>query len=196
ILPGTTLFFDPGAGITVQDGGRLVAEGSVYNQVRFTLSPGSTGAWDGIQFLNSMSDNRITYSVIEYGGSPVTNAGMVGLTNSNLLLDHDYFDHTDHRRIRTDNSSLIVRNSEFAEFFPGNAAPTTNNLSEHIWGNGINAGGHLVIENNVFGATKGHNDAIDIGTYQRPGPIPQILNNVFNGGGDDALDLEGDAHVE
>ncbi len=27
-------------------------------------------------------------------------------------------------------------------------------------------------------------------------PIPQILNNVFAGGGDDAMDMTGDAHIE
>jgi hypothetical protein len=196
ILPGTTLFFEPGAGITVQDGGRIVADGTPFQQIRFTLRPGAAGTWDGLQFLNSMSDNRITYAVIEYGGNPTTNNGMVGLTNSRLLLDHDYFDHTDHRRIRFENAWLTVSNSEFADIFPGSIAPTTNNLSEHIWGNGIAAGGQVVIDNNVFGIVKGHNDVIDVGVAQRPGPVFQILNNTFKGGGDDALDLEGDAHIE
>jgi hypothetical protein len=76
--------------------------------------------------------------------------GLVGLTGSNLLLDHDYFDHTDRRRIRTQNSSLIVRNSEFADIFPGATAPTTDNFSEQIWGGGIPAGGQFLIENNIF----------------------------------------------
>jgi hypothetical protein len=195
ILPGTTVFFDPGAGITVQ-GGRLIAEGTRFNEVRFTLYPGATGTWDGLQFLNTMQDNRLTWAVLEYGGSATTNAGMVGLTGSNLLIDHAYFDHADHRRIRTENSSLVVRNSEFADIFPGAQAPTTNNLSEHIWGNGIAPGGQLLIENNVFGTTKGHNDAIDLGVAQLPGPIPQIIGNLFKGGGDDALDLECDAIID
>lgn len=194
VLPGTTLFFDPGAGITVQ-GGRLIAEGNRFNEIRFTLYPGAVGTWDGLQFLNTMQDNRLTWAVIEYGGTTANN-GMVGLTNSKLLIDHAWFDHTDRRRIRAENSSLIVRNSEFADFFPGNQAPTLDNLSEHIYGRGIAAGGQLVIENNIFGATKGYNDAVDLAGGQRPGPIPQILNNLFKGGGDDGLDLDTDAHIE
>ena len=163
--------------------------------IRFTLSPGAAGTWDGLQFLDTMQDNRLTWAVIEYGGTTANN-GMVGLTGSNLLIDHVYFDHTDRRRVRVENSSLVVRNSEFSDIFPGDLAPTTNNLSEHIWGNGIAPGGQLIIENNVFGAVKGHNDAIDLGGAQRPGPVPRIVGNLFRGGGDDALDLECDAHIE
>ena len=194
VLPGTTLFFDPGAGITVQ-GGRLLAEGTRFNEVRFTLYPGAAGTWDGLQLVNTMQDNRLTWAVIEYGGTTANN-GMVALTNSSLLIDHAYFDRTDRRRIRAENSSLVVRNSEFAEFYPGGQTPTLDNLSEHLYARGIAADGQLVIENNVFGATKGHNDAVDIAGAQRPGPIPQVLNNLFKGGGDDALDLDADAHIE
>jgi len=194
ILPGTTLFFDANAGITI-DGGRLLAEGTEFAQIRFTRTIGSTNPWAGIQLLNTMLDNRIAYAIVEYGGL-TTNNGMVGLTGSNLVLDHVTFDHTDRRRIRSENSSLIVRNSVFTEIFPGAQAPTTDNLSEHIWGGGIPAGGHFIVENNLFGAVKGHNDAIDFDTAAGTVPIPQILNNRFEGSGDDALDLETDAYIE
>ena len=194
ILPGTTLFFDANAGITI-DGGRLLAEGAEYAQIRFTRTIGITNPWAGIQLLNSMLDNRITYAIVEYGGL-TTNNGMVGLTASNLVLDHVTFDHTDRRRVRSEDSWLIVRNSLFTEIFPGTQAPTTDNLSEHIWGSGIPAGGHFIIESNVFGAVKGHNDAIDFDTAAGTVPIPQILNNRFEGSGDDALDFETDAYIE
>jgi len=191
IEPGTTLLFYPGARVLVY--GRLVAEGTPYEQIRFTRVPGSGGTWGGIQFLNTMEDNRIAYAVVEYG---VTNNGLVHVENSNLLLDHVTFDHTDRRRLWIANSSLIVRNCLFTDIFGPGQPPSTNNLSEQIWGTGIAPGGQLIIENNIFGTTKGHNDAIDFAGGQRPGPIPQILNNVFMGGGDDALDLEADAHIE
>ena len=125
----------------------------------------------------------------------MTDNGMIGLTNSNLVIDHCTFDHTDRRRIRTQNSSLIVRNSTFTDIFPGATAPTTNNLSEQIWGSAPTTGVFL-IENNTFGTTKGHNDIIDVDGSSRPSTVIQILNNKFLGGGDDALDLEGDAHIE
>ncbi len=113
-----------------------------------------------------------------------------------LELDHVKLDHTDRRRIRSINSSLVVRHSEFTDIFEPGQAPTTDNLSEHIWGQGIPAGGQFVIEHNTFGHITGHNDAIDFDAPRQPNPIPQILHNVFVGGGDDALDLTGDAYIE
>ena len=120
---------------------------------------------------------------------------MVGVVDSNLLLEHSTFDHTERRRIRTLDSSLIVRNCWFTDIFDPGEAPSTDNMSEHIWGRAASTG-WFIIENNVFGLDKGHNDAVDVDGSSRPNPIPQILNNTFLGGGDDALDLESDAHIE
>jgi len=191
IMPGTTVFFDPEAKIVIR--GRLIAEGTEYELIRFTRPPGGADTWNGIQFVNTMRDNRITYAVIEYGR---TNSGMVGLENSNLVLDHVTLDNTDLRRISTINSSLIVSNCVFTDIFGPDEPPTTDNRSEHIWGSGIPEDGYFIIENNVFGTNKGHNDAIDFNGPSRPKPIAQILDNVFLGGGDDALDLGADAHIE
>ncbi|HPD47711.1 MAG TPA: lamin tail domain-containing protein [Anaerohalosphaeraceae bacterium] len=191
IMPGTSVFFDAGASLVVN--GRLVAEGTLYRPIRFTRTPGDAGTWNGIQFIDTMQDNRIRHAIVEYG---VTDNGMVGTTNSSLLLEHVTFDHTGRRRLRTENSSLIVSRCTFTDMFGPGEPPLTDNLSEHIWGGGVPAEGHFIIENNVFGTTKGHNDAIDIDGFARPNPIPQILNNVFLGGGDDALDIECDIHIE
>jgi hypothetical protein len=106
------------------------------------------------------------------------------------------FDNTDLLRINTIDSSLIVSNCVFTDIFGPNEPPTTDNRSEHIWGRGIPQDGYFIIENNIFGATRGHNDAIDFNGPSRPNPIPQIIDNTFMGGGDDALDLETDAHIE
>jgi len=190
ILPGTTIFFDPDAKMNIY--GRLIAEGKEYELIRFTRTPGTGGTWNGIQLANTMQDNRIGYAVIEYGR---TNDSMVGLKNSNLLLDHVTLDNTTLQRIIARDSSLIVRNSTFTDT-PTEGQTLTDNRTEHIWGSGIAAGGWFIIENNVFGTTPGHNDAIDFDGKSRPAPIPQILNNIFMGGGDDALDLECDAHIE
>ena len=191
IMPGTTVFFEPNAKIIIK--GRLIADGTEYELIRFTRTPDTSSTWDGIQFVDTINDNRITYAVVEYGRN---NNGMIGLENSNLLLDHVTLDNTDLRRISTIDSALIVSNSVFTDIFGPNEPPTTDNRSEHIWGSGIPENGHFIIENNVFGTTKGHNDAIDFNGPSRPNPIPQILDNTFKGGGDDALDLETDAHIE
>jgi hypothetical protein len=195
VLPGTTVYFQANTGITV-NGGRIVAEGSEYDRIRFTRVPGTTGTWDGIQIRNSTLDNRLAYAVLEYGTAGVTNAGMVGVSSSRATIDHVYFDKSDRVRLNFNNASLIVRDSEFADIFPGAQPPTTDNDSEHITGTGVMAGGQLLIEGNTFGTTKGHNDAVDINGGARPGPIFVIRNNRFLGGGDDALDLGGDALIE
>ncbi|MGD8787607.1 MAG: CotH kinase family protein, partial [Phycisphaerales bacterium] len=124
IMPGTTVFFEPDTNMNVN--GCLIAEGTEYEMIRFTRTPGTGGTWDGIQFEDTMDDNRITYAAIEYGR---TNDGMIGLEDSSLLLDHVTLDNTDLRRIRTINSSLIVSNSAFTDIFDSNEPPTTNNLS-------------------------------------------------------------------
>ena len=191
IGPGTTVFFDPNVTMTIR--GQLVAEGMEYELLRFTRTPTLEGTWGGLQFVDTTQDNRIAHAVIEYGR---TNEGMVGLENSRLHMDRVTFDHTDLRRIRTIDSSLVVRNSQFTNVVEPGQPPTTNNYSEHIWGSGVPENGEFIIEGNVFGITPGHNDAIDFDGARRPAAIPQILNNVFTGGGDDALDLETDAHVE
>ncbi|MCJ7576735.1 MAG: CotH kinase family protein, partial [Dehalococcoidia bacterium] len=63
IQPGTTLFFEPGKGITIN--GRLLAEGTEFQRIRFTKTPGS-GNWAGFQFLNPVQQSRIAYADMEY----------------------------------------------------------------------------------------------------------------------------------
>jgi len=190
ILPGTTMFFDSDAKIVIK--GCLKAEGTVDEQIRFTRTPGAADAWGGLQFIDTLEDNRISHAVIEYGR---TSSGMIGLEDSNLLIDHVTLDNTILERIKARNSSLIVRNSVFTDTCAPGEAPT-DNRSEHIVARGIPADGWFIIENNFFGRTPGHNDAIDMDGPSRPDPIPQIMNNIFAGGGDDALDLGSDAHIE
>jgi len=194
ILPGTTVFFEPDAKLTVN--GRLVAEGTMYQLIRFTRtaspSPAGSRDWGGLQFVGTTADNRVRYAVIEYGSNP---DGMVGLAGANLLLEHATLDHVLERRIETVDSSLVVRNCVFTDTVTPGQSPL-DNRTEHIWGRGVPAWGRFIIENNLFGRTPGHNDAIDLDGPERPRPIPQILNNTFTGGGDDALDLETDAHIE
>ena len=168
IMPGTTVFFEENAGITF-DGGRLVADGQPLNTIRFTRVPGSTATWDGLQLVDSDQDNRISHAIVEYG---VSENGMIGLENSQLRVDHVTLDHTDRFRISSLNSTLEVRDSTFTDIFADDEPPTTDNASEHIWASGIADGGHLLIERNYFGTTKGHNDARRPGYGPAAGPDP------------------------
>ena len=67
IQPGTTLYFNSGTGITVNTGGRLVAEGSQYQRIRMTRAPGTTVTWDGLKFNSTLTDNRLAFVDQEYG---------------------------------------------------------------------------------------------------------------------------------
>ena len=190
LLPGTLVLFEDNSRIVVN--GQLLAEGTPANPIRFTRAT-NKNYWLGLQFDQTMEDNRIRHAFLEYAR---TNDGMIGVQKSRLLLEYAEFDHCDRRRIRTLNSSLIVRHCRFANMFGPNEPPTTDNMSENIWGSGIPDGGWFLIEGNVFGTNKGHNDAIDVDGPAAPKPIMYIRNNVFLGGGDDAMDLEGDALIE
>jgi hypothetical protein len=193
IESGVTVKADPAGKIVIH--GRLAAEGTPEAPIRFTryASAGSTW-WQGLSFDHTMQDNRISHAVVEYGRSPDC---MIDVQTSRLTVEYVTLDHCDRFRIRTVNSSLIVRDCNFVDIFGPNEPPSTDNRSEHLWGSGVPADGWFIIENNVFGTNKGHNDAIDFdSTTTPPESIPYIRNNIFLGGGDDALDLECDAHIE
>ncbi len=190
ILPGTIVLFQADARILVN--GRLLAEGTATSPILFTQAADKI-RWRGLQFDQTMEDNRICRARLEWAR---TDDGMVGLQKSRLLLEDVAFDHCDRRRIRTLSSSLIVRRCQFADMFGPTEPPTTDNMSENIWGSGIPDGGWLIVEDSVFGRNKGHNDAIDFDGPAAPKPIPYIRNNLFLGGGDDAMDLECDALIE
>ncbi|MBN1817296.1 MAG: lamin tail domain-containing protein [Sedimentisphaerales bacterium] len=198
ILPGTTLFFQDGVHLAIQGTGRIMAEGAPFQMIRMTRLPGSSGLWGGIQLNTCMSDNRITYAVIEYARS---DSGMVSVLDSQLLLEDCTLDHTGNattrplRRIHTIESNLTVRRCVFGDMCLPDQTPI-DNQSEHIWGRGIPQGGWLRIEKNIFGRTPGHNDAIDFDATASQTSVPWILDNIFLGGGDDAMDLETDAFIE
>jgi hypothetical protein len=190
IEPGAMVLFQDGSRITVR--GRLLAEGSPAEPIRFTRAV-DKGRWLGLQFDQTNEDNCIRHAFFEYAR---TDDGMIGLQKSRLLLEDVEFDHCDRRRIRTIDSSLIVRRCRFRDMFGPTEPPTTDNMSENIWGSGIPDGGHLLVEESVFGTNKGHNDAIDFDGPAAPKPFPVIRCNLFLGGADDALDLECDALIE
>ena len=103
------------------------------------------------------------------------------------------------RMIYADSSSVTLQNSVFPDVFEENQSADAlglDNISEHVKGEGdYPDGGHFIIRNNIFGTNKGHNDVVDVDSGRRPDPILQIIDNVFLGVGDEALDLGGDVYV-
>ncbi len=184
IAPGTSVYLAPGASIEVTSTGRLVAEGTPSARIRFTRRPGTIGNWGEIFFNGSGVTNRLVNVDIEYAGAT---GRSLHANNSVLYFDGLNFANAAGNYCSFDNSAFEIRNSGF---------PSTTG-EELIHGVGLRAGGHGIIESNYFGTTTGLNDIIDFTGGQRPGPILQVLNNVFSGASDDVLDLDGaDAHVE
>jgi VCBS repeat-containing protein len=185
IEPGTTVYFDAGQGLIVN--GRLLAEGTDARHIRMRPVPASTAAWGGIRFVNTTQDNRMAFVDMEYSDS---RGDSINASGSVITLDHMTWTGTNSTVLELTNSSFDVKNSVFPSL-SGTAD------DEIVHGNGILAGGRAILQGNTFGSTSGYNDVVDFTGGQRPGPILQVLGNVFTGGSDDALDLDGtDAHIE
>ena len=194
VEPGATLYFAPGANLVVSGGGRLLAEGTDLQRIRFSNQPGS-GNWGSIDILNSPSESRIAYADFEgCGGTTIGgHNAMMHVNNSLVFIDHCIWTNTPAvQYISFDASSFIVQYSVFPTY------PFATSAPEMLHGvNGIPPGGHGIFRDNYFGHTYGFNDTIDFTGGQRPGPILQIINNVFDGAGDDHLDLDStDAWIE
>ncbi|MFP6904368.1 MAG: lamin tail domain-containing protein, partial [Verrucomicrobiota bacterium] len=210
IQAGTSLYFDQGALITVN--GVLKSQGSAYARVycgpvpNAALVPDPAGngglpdgppKWGGIQFVDSLSSaNLMSHTDVHHAQDE---NGSVGIHRSELVLHQMSFSGTHLRMVYADSSSLGILESVFPDMFgPGENAEALglDDISEHITSEGaFPATGFFIIQGNRFGTNKGHNDVIDVDSGRRPGPILQVLDNVFTGVGDDELNLGGDVYV-
>ncbi len=182
IAPGATVYFAQGAGLSVA--GVLLAEGTEGQRIRFTRQPGTATTWNGIVINGAVEPAVFSQVDFEFAEAGTHNLQVI---NSAAYVDHAIWTGTTKNIIDLNNSSLDVRQS----IFPTIAA------AEHIHGGPMPAGGFVIIDGNTFGSTTGLNDIIDFTGAARPGPIVQILNNVFTGASDDVLDLDAtDAHIE
>ncbi len=181
IEPGVVVQFRSNTGIKVR--GQLTALGTPTERIRFERVAGG-GKWDGVSLLNTLADNRIEYADM-IGGDGQGNA--IDIDHSRLQLDNIVWANTSTTILEVNHPSLIVRNSQF---------PTSNG-GEIIHGEHIAGDEFLIVEGNVFANSNNGNDVIDFLGADRPGPVLQVTNNIFLGGGDDGLDLDGtDAHIE
>ena len=187
IQPGTTVYLAPGAGITVAAGGRIIAEGTEGQPIRFSRAP--NGAGDGgtitINGQAGVGETHFYYTYFEFGGDPAVLCN----ANSNVILDHCEWLRTDVAFLHLDGGSFIVTNCIF---------PAATAGFEGVHGNANPpAGGRAVIRDCFFGRAQTYNDVIDFTGGNRTGTIIQFINNVFTGSDDDCLDLDGtDAWVE
>ncbi len=186
IQPGTSVYVGSGADVIVANGGRLLAEGTVSAPIHFTRAPGTTGTWGGLIVHGGAGspETRLGYAHFDFNGSTAIHS-----TGGTVFLDHLTFGNTTRQYVSVDGSSFVVQDCVF---------PSATSQFELVHGTGgIKVGGHGVIQRCLFGLPIGYNDVVDFTGGNRPGPIIHFLHNVFLGGSDDALDLDGtDAWVE
>jgi len=184
IEAGAVVYFNPGTGITIEAGGCLSAEGSENDRILLTHMPDSNESWDGISFQSTLADNQLLNTDMEYGDHQDQ---VILVQSSKLLIDNLTWTSTNKTIIEVNHPYLIVRNSQI---------PPVEEV-EPLHGQNLSNDEYLIFDNNIFSATTGYNDVIDFSNCQRPDPILQLYNNIFLGGGDDGLDLDGcDAHIE
>jgi hypothetical protein len=182
IEPGTTIYFNNNTGIRVN--GRLLAEGTDANHIRFTRRPGQTNRWDGIELVDTLQDNRMRFFDQEYGDQQ---GHSIGVDHSKLTIEYASWAFANRTVIEVDHPSLLVKNSHFPAIGGG----------EVVHGEHISGSEYLILDGNVFDKGTSSDDIIDFLGSDRPGPVFQVLNNIFLGGRDDGLDLDGtDAHIE
>ena len=185
IQPGASVLLRPGVDLVVANGGRLLAEGTDTARIRFASVPGS-GNWGGITIHGAASspESRFSYVHIEGNGDTA-----MEVADGTVWLDHLSFGNTARQYLSLDRASFIVQNC----YFP----PTTASFEPTHGTGGIKAGGRGIFTRNFWGRIQGYNDSLDFTGGNRPGPILQVINNVFMGSDDDLLDLDStDAWVE
>ena len=188
IQPGTTVYLGSGINLTVANGGTLLAVGASNAPIRFTVLPGSGVSWGGITINGAVGSPETHFAYTTFEGNGTTCIESAGGT---LYLDNSTFLTTKYQYVSLDSSSFLISGCSF---------PTTSAPFELLHGTGgIKSGGRGIVRDSYFGSTTGYNDIMDFtgGNRDLSQPIVQYYDNVFTGGSDDILDLDGtDAWVE
>ncbi len=183
IQPGTSVFLSAGVNITVAAGGRLIAEGTTDLPVTFAKAPAGVGSWGGV-IINGAQESRIAYAIFDNNGAVAIHAQ----NGARVVLDHLTFRNTAQPYLALDGSSFVVSNTTF---------PNATAAFAPVSGSGIAAGGEAVVRDCIFGVPVGANSALTFIGGERPGPILQVLRNVFNGSPANLVHLHGaDAWIE
>ena len=179
IEPGVSVFFDDGVSFTVSGNGQVIAEGTASDRIRFSHNPiNGTAQWDGMNFENTMQDNRFVYVDFQSGDGQ---GKATDISHSRLLLDHvSWFDIND-QVIDMVHPTLIVRNSHI----PGISGDETIHLV------GLDVGEQLVFENNIIGKNTSGGDVVDMAPDSLNRQTIYFTNNTFLGGYDDGVDTDG-----
>jgi hypothetical protein len=188
IKPGVAVYLASKVGIVVDIGGRILAEGTREQEIRFTSPPGSSTGWDDITIYGDANSPETRMAYVFFAGNGGT---CIKVYDGTLYLDHATFGTTTYRYVSLDASSFLVSNCHF---------PAATASFEMLYGaGGIKPGGRGIVRDCFFGSSKGYSDAVDFNGSNREDdqPILQLYNNVFLGSGDDGVDIDGgDAWIE
>jgi hypothetical protein len=188
IAPGAAIQIKAGADLVVTNGGRLLAEGTAEQRIRFGRPPGVRKRWGGIVLMGG-SDSpecRIRYAHIE--GNDFT---AVFSQHATVWLDNLTFGSRDRQYVSLDGSSFVVSRCHFQG--------TTGEFEPVHGSGGVKPGGHAIFRENFFGQSDGYSDIVDFtgSNRDKDQPIIEFYNNVFAGSTDDLIDLDGtDAWIE
>lgn len=189
IEPGVRLLFDTDIGLTVADGGRLLAEGTAEAPIQFTHKTGDAH-WDNITIQGSVGspESRIAHAHFA-GNAASTSKPCIAVDAGTVDLAYLTFANTDAPYIHVDGASFVIRNCVF---------PAATQGFEPVHGTqGVRSDGHGILLRNFFGSPVGYNDVVDFTGGNRPSPIVHFINNVIEGSQDDGFDIDGtDAWME
>ena len=179
IEPGTTVFFNPGTGLTVRNGGRLVAEGTAAQRIRFAHNPtGGGNSWDGMTFTNTDQDNRLAYIDMQSGDA---SGDALLVDSARLLVDNASWLDVNAQVLDLTHPTIIVRNSHI----PG----ISGNETVHLFG--LDQGEQFVFEDNYVGFNGSGDDVMDLGHDTLTPATIVIRGNTFMGSYDDGIDTDG-----
>jgi hypothetical protein len=189
IEPGVTVQLGTGLGITVANGGRLLAEGTSLAPILFTRVPAGA-EWNHIVVNGAAGspETRIAHARFD---SNVSDSGVpcIEVAAGTAYLDHLNFSNNRSPYIHVDAASFVISDCVF---------PSAAVKFELVHGSGgIKSGGHGIFLRNFFGIPVGYSDVVDFTGGNRPSPIVHFIANVFSGSQDDGIDLDGtDGWVE
>lgn len=193
IEPGVTVYMSPGTGFTVH--GRLIAEGTQQDGIRFCINPDSDGeSWGALCFIESADTSRMRYLTLEdasAGQMAMRDVAAVSAFKANLVLDQMVMEDNFANPVSVRYSDLVLTNSRLHSKikgdlvnvkygtarienceFTGNKSPDTDGIDYDEVLNGR-------IQNCRIHDFRGFNsDAVDIGEHAVGISIDSLL--VYN----------------
>ena len=188
IQAGAIVYLASGVSLIVADGGRILAEGTETQGIRFSSPQGAGTSWGGLTIEGSVNSPETRMAYVSFEGNGKT---CIQVSGGTLYLDHATFGTTNRQYLSLDGGSFLISHCHLP--------PATASFEMLRGSGGIKAGGRGIIRDSFFGSAMGYSDAVDYTGCNREQnqPIIQFYNNVFAGSGDDLLDLDGaDAWIE